>query len=176
MWERAKKTERARELLEAAVSRLPAYAHAAVHLAAMEPYARGIELLTPIASRSDDPEVAAALADLLRKKGDTGAADETLAKAKARYEAVVAAHPEAYADHAARFWLNAGGDPKKALSLAKKNLEVRKTEESYDLALVTTLSAGAQADACAAAKDGAKLAYMSDLFRRTAADVAAKCP
>lgn len=176
MWERAQRPARAKELYAAAVSRLPSYAHAAAHLAAMEPYARGIELLAPIVAQADDPEPLSVLADLLRKKGDAALADEALAKAKARYEELVAAHPEAYADHAARFWLNAGGDPKKALSLAKKNLEVRKTEAAFDLALMTALSAGSKPDACAAAKGGLALPYLTDLFRRTAEHVTAECP
>lgn len=175
MWERAQRPERARELLSAAVSRFPAYAHAAAHLAAMEPYARGVELLTPITERSDDPEPLSVLADVLRKKGDTAAADAALAKAKARYDELIAAHPAAYADHAARFWLNLGGDPAKALSLAKKNLDVRKTDEAFDLVLTTALAAGSQADACSAAKEGAKLPYAPPLFRQAASEVATKC-
>lgn len=179
MWERAASPEgasRARELFAAAVERLPAYAHAAAHLAAMSPYARGIELLRPIAEQADDPEYAAALSMILRRKGDAAEADALLTTAKARYDALTAAHPEAFADHAARFWLNAGGDRQKALALAKKNVEVRKTEAAYDLLLVTALAASSKEEACAAARDGAKLPYASDLFRRTAADVTKTCP
>ena len=60
--------------------------------------------------------------------------------------------------------------------MAKKNLEVRKTEEAYDLVLMAALAAGSNADACVAAMEGMKLVYSSELFRRTAAEVAAKCP
>jgi hypothetical protein len=179
MWERAASPEgasRARELFAAAVERLPAHAHAAAHLAAMSPYAQGIELLRPIAAQADDPEYAAALSVILRRKGDAAEADALLTAAKARYDALTAAHPEAFADHAARFWLNAGGDRQKALALAKKNVEVRKTEAAYDLLLVTALAASSKEEACAAAREGAKLLYASELFRRTAADVTKTCP
>ena len=37
----------------------------------------------------------------------------------------MANHPEAFADHAAEFWLVAGADPDKALRLAKMNAEIR---------------------------------------------------
>jgi hypothetical protein len=179
MWERASSPEgaaRARELFEAAVERLPAYAHAAAHLAAMSPYARGIELLRPIVEQADDPEYGAALSELLRRKGDAAEADALLTTAKARYDALTATHPEAFADHAARFWLNAGGDRQKALALAKKNVEVRKTEAAYDLLLMTALAASSKEEACAAAREGAKLPYASELFRRTAAGVTKTCP
>ena len=46
-------------------------------------------------------------------------------KAAARYDELMALHPEAFADHAAEFWLEAGADPSRALRLARKNLEVR---------------------------------------------------
>ena len=46
---------------------------------------------------------------------------------------LIARHPEAFADHAAEFWLAAGADPDKALQLAKMNLEVRNTPRARDL-------------------------------------------
>jgi hypothetical protein len=46
---------------------------------------------------------------------------------------LVAAHPEAFADHAAEFWLAAGADPMKALRLARINSGVRQTPRARDL-------------------------------------------
>jgi hypothetical protein len=47
----------------------------------------------------------------------------------------MARHPEAYADHAAEFWLTVGGDPRRALRLAQQNLARRPTPRAQ--ALVT---------------------------------------
>ena len=55
------------------------------------------------------------------------------ARAAARYDELVARHPEAFADHAAEFWLAAGADPHRALSLASRNLEVRQTPRAHEL-------------------------------------------
>jgi hypothetical protein len=53
--------------------------------------------------------------------------------AAARHDELIARHPEAFADHAAEFWLAAGADPDKALRLARKNLEVRHTPRARAL-------------------------------------------
>lgn len=50
-----------------------------------------------------------------------------------RYDELIASHPEAFADHAAEFWLAAGADPDKALRLARLNVEVRNTPRARDL-------------------------------------------
>ncbi|MCK6587908.1 MAG: hypothetical protein L6Q76_10020, partial [Polyangiaceae bacterium] len=164
MWERAGEGARARELFNAAVERLPAYAHAVAHLAATEPYARAIELLRPVVDRSDNPEYAAQLAEVYRRRGETGEAD-----------ALMKVFPEAFADHAARFWLGAGGDRAKALDLAKRNAANRKTEAALDLLLSAALAAGSEESACEAARAGIALPYASSMFRSMASSVAAKC-
>jgi hypothetical protein len=46
---------------------------------------------------------------------------------------LLAKHPEAFADHAAEFWLAAGADPDKGLRLAKMNLEIRNTPRARRL-------------------------------------------
>ncbi len=157
MWQRAGRLPRARELLEAAVARLPAYAPAASHLAgvldATGERARAVALLRPIADASDDPEYAGQLADLLRSDGKTAEASALRARAAARYDELLARHPEAFADHAARFFL-AGGDAKRALALAEKNLAARKSPDAFSLAIEAALAAADPARACSAA-DGA---------------------
>ena len=50
-----------------------------------------------------------------------------------RYDELTAAHPEAFADHAAEFWLGAGNDPPKGLRFAEFNLRVRKSPRAYGL-------------------------------------------
>ena len=67
---------------------------------------------------------------------EVGRVEEALewrARAAARYEELVARHLEAFADHAAEFWLEAGTDPQQALRLARKNVEVRQTPRAYQL-------------------------------------------
>ena len=54
-------------------------------------------------------------------------------RAAARYDELIASHPEAFADHAAEFWLAAGADQDKALGLAKMNVEVRNTPSARRL-------------------------------------------
>ncbi|WP_459181366.1 hypothetical protein [Streptomyces sp.] len=49
------------------------------------------------------------------------------AQAAARYDELLTRHPEAYADHAEEFWLTVGGDPERALRLARQNLMLRPT-------------------------------------------------
>jgi tetratricopeptide (TPR) repeat protein len=115
---------RARELLEEAHRRVPYDASVASHLAALSDRDTAVKLLRQIVAVSDDPEHLAALADR------TG--DATLRQnAAARYEQLLARHPAAFADHAARFYL--ASDPRRALALAERNLATRRTAESLDL-------------------------------------------
>ena len=67
------------------------------------------------------------------KAGRVAEARQWRAQAAARYDELLARHPEAFADHAAEFWLQAGADPDRALSLATRNLEVRPTPRAHEL-------------------------------------------
>src|SRR5262249_27213135 len=90
----------------------------------------------------DDPDYAAQLARIL---GEMGCSEESAAWRRAaagRYDDLIAAHPAAFADHAAEFWLGAGNDPLKGLRLAEFNLRVRQTPRAYDL-LAQALEANA---------------------------------
>jgi tetratricopeptide (TPR) repeat protein len=138
MWEKKGKPSRARSLYEHAYARLPVYAHVASHLASLESNSRAIERLRPIVARSDDPEYRAELGTLLRERGENGdlaAGNELVAEARARYEALMIAHPEAFADHAARFFLGSGAEPAKALAFAQQNLALRRTSDSVALVM-----------------------------------------
>lgn len=54
-------------------------------------------------------------------------------RAAMRYGELIARHPAAFADHAAEFWLGVGGDPRRALGLARLNAEARRTPHAADL-------------------------------------------
>jgi tetratricopeptide (TPR) repeat protein len=173
MWERAGQRERAKAFFAAAHDRLPVYAHAASHLAQLEAPARALELLAPLLQSSDDPEFELLLARRLQDSGRQAEAEPHLARVRARYDELVKQHPAAFADHAGWFWLDEGKDPKKALALAKQNLEVRKTSKAYELALLASIAAGSREDGCALADEATKLPNGSEMLRRVASNA---CP
>lgn len=137
MWMTHGDIHRARAWFVEACRLLPCYAPANGHLAEVEA-ALGetdiaINRLRQLAEYSDDPDYAAALARILANVGRAQEAATCRTAAAARYEELVSTHCEAFADHAASFWLEAGGDPIQALSLAKSNLEVRRTARAIEL-------------------------------------------
>ena len=143
-----------------AVARLPEFAAAQGHLAALEAAtgkpAQAVARLRGL-TRSSDPEFLGQLAALL-PPAEAAPMVRTVA---ARFDVLLASHPEAYADHAARFWLGPGGDAKKALALAQKNLLVRQTAEAYELALEAALASKDQVALCPLAEAADKLAASS---------------
>lgn len=151
MWQKEGRLARARQLFAAAHERLPADVGVAGHLAGMYSATgdrpRAIALLRKVLLTADDPEYLGQLSQLLREDGDTKEADELRTRAATRYEALLKLHPAAYAEHAARFYLGPGADPKKALPLVKLNLERRKTPDAYMLALEAGPAAGEPAAA-----------------------------
>ncbi|MFZ0706919.1 MAG: tetratricopeptide repeat protein [Candidatus Korobacteraceae bacterium] len=137
MWMNDGRLDDARRSFEAAWQRVPAYAQAQGHLAEVEAEFgetdSAISRLHSLAESSDDPDYAAQLARIL---ADVGHESESLIwrrRAAARYDQLVATHPEAFADHAAEFWLAAGAEPSKALRFAKMNVEVRNTPHARGL-------------------------------------------
>jgi tetratricopeptide (TPR) repeat protein len=128
---------RARRWCDAAVWRIPAYVPAQGHLAEIEAAlgetAAAIARLRPLASASDDPDYATQLARILGAAGHTEEAQGWRGKAEARYDELLARHPDAFADHAAEFWLEVGGDPDRALRLAQQNLSLRQTPRARAL-------------------------------------------
>jgi hypothetical protein len=155
---------------------LPGYAHAAVHLAGLETPPEALAILEPLVGKTDDPEVDAGDADALRRLGRAEDAKAPIARAKSRYDELVKAHPLAFADHAALFYLGLGQDPPRALALARQNADNRPTEPALDLLLSATLLAGSHDDACAAAARGAALRYATPTFLATVAATRASCP
>ena len=166
---------RAKNIFAEANRILPTFAHATVHLAALETPENAVAILTPLLDATDDPDVLAAMADALRRSGKTNDATAMQARATARYEELLAKYPEAFADHAAAFFLGPNGDVKRALTLAQINEKIRKTEPAIELLLTPAMASNNHDATCAAAKDGAGLAYSSTGFRANIAPLLAGC-
>ncbi len=134
--EQAGQTARARDLFAEAHRRMPGYLEAIVHLAeAMSATGQDPRVLIT-AALADNPHP-----DLLALAGKT-------AEAKVAWERYVTALPEAFSDHAARFYLGAGADPSRALVLAQANLENRTTPEARSLVVEAALAANDPVRAC----------------------------
>ena len=88
---------------------------------------------------SDDPDYAATLAGVLRSAGRPQEAEQWRVTAAARYHELVARHPEAFAHHAADFWLTVGGDRSGGLRLLELDRASR-------CATATPLDRAARAD------------------------------
>jgi len=131
MWMREGDFDRARDQLTAARRYVAAYVPAQGHLAEVEAELGDAEsavaLLYPLATTSDDPDYAGQLARILADAGSTEESRYWRQHAAQRYDELIALHPQAFADHAADFWLGAGAEPEKALRLARMNFTIRKT-------------------------------------------------
>ena len=128
--------DRAAQWYRTAIGYLPCYVKARVHLAEIyldrERVTEAMVLLAP-ALESGDPEVPWRLADIAQAAGDVGEAALHLAAAHAGFEALLAKHPLAFADHGAEFYLGSGDDPARALALAQLNLANRPTARAFEL-------------------------------------------
>ncbi len=82
-----------------------------------------LALITPLLEISDDPEYRATYAEILAARGEREAAAREAERAAAAYESLLARRPEAYADHAAAFFMGIGNRPQLALELAGEELE-----------------------------------------------------
>ena len=137
MWMNDGRLDDARRSFEAAWRRVPAYAQAQGHLAEVEAELgeidSAISRLHSLAESSDDPDYAGQLARILGDFGHESESPIWRRRAAARYDELIASHPEAFADHAAEFWLAAGADPDKAFRFAKMNVEVRNTPHARRL-------------------------------------------
>jgi len=173
--ERAGRASAARELYQAAHDRLPQYApatgHLAAALAAAGDRAGAIALLRPLVQVSDDPEYRAQLGVLL---GDEEGA-KLITSARVRYRALVKRHPEAFADHAARFWMGAGGDRALALALARRNLQARRTSDAAQLVIEAALALKREAEACSAAESALALPHVTAGLHYRAGEAFARC-
>lgn len=129
-----------------ALRRVPDYAAAGIHLAEIE-LARGDEAaaearLVRVVIHTDEPEALALLGELHRRQGLAERGQDEINGARRRYEALLARHPQAFADHAAEFYLGAGRDPQRAWAWAQANLRERPTRRAYQLAIRAAEAAG----------------------------------
>ena len=131
MWMDEDRLDDARRSFDAARCLVPDYAQAQGHLAEVEAELGEIDSavasLRSLAASSDDPDYAAQLARILADVGRDDESRHWRRLAAERYDELLVRHLEAFADHAAEFYLAAGADPDKALRLARINLEVRNT-------------------------------------------------
>ena len=131
------KLERAEEIFAQLEVILPEHVPGRGHRAEVA-FARGdleiaAALIAPLVHLSDDPEYRATHAEILAARGDeTGAAREA-ALAASGYVRLIARRPEAYADHAAAFFMGIGNWPWLAFELASMNFRLRDTPRSRDL-------------------------------------------
>ena len=123
MWMNNGRLDDAKIYFAAARRYVPQYAPAQGHLAEVEAQLGDTEFainrLFPLARYSEDPDYAAQLSRIL---GEAGRSDEARVWSRLAgtiYDELVGRHPEAFADHAAEFWLDAGGDPTKALPVGE---------------------------------------------------------
>lgn len=89
-------------------------------------------LIMPLLETSDDPEYRATYAEILAARSDSKAASEAQ-RASAAYDRLLARRPEAYADHAAAFFMGVGKRAERAVKLALANRLLRDTPRSRHL-------------------------------------------
>ncbi len=92
-----------------------------------------VALIAPLVDASDDPEYRATYAEILAARGQRDAARREAERAAADYEQLLARRPEAYADHAAAFFMGIGDRPALAVELAATNWQLRDTPRSRRL-------------------------------------------
>jgi len=150
--ERRGKLSRARELFEAALERVPGYAPTASHLAGALPSMgqrqQAATVLEALIKTSDDPEFVGQLAVLLRDEGRKQEAEVLFNRAESAYEKLLSKMPDAFGEHAARFYLARGHRADRALALARANLSGRPTPQAFGLAIDASVAAGDPREAC----------------------------
>lgn len=180
VWMREEQYAKARELLSSAHRRLPQHVQARGHLAEVEAALGNVDaavaLLQPLAETSEDPDFAAQLARILIEAGRADAAAPWRTRAAARYDELMARHPEAYADHAAEFWLAAGNEPARALAYAERNLTLRPTVRAWELVLRAARATDDEDRACAAANGARAAGYLYASARTVVDDALTDCP
>jgi tetratricopeptide (TPR) repeat protein len=158
-WGRAYELEgsmsEARDLYKLAYDRFPRYAEAAGHyagtLAATGQRPKAIEVLRELITKTDHPEYTGQLAELEAAAGNAEAATKLVETTRAGWERWLTPFPEAFADHAARFYLGPGANPSRAHELAGINTSVRRTPASLTLLIEAALAAEDPEAACNAA-------------------------
>lgn len=142
-----------------AIDYLPCYVRARVHLAEILLRDRQTEharaLLTPVIT-SGDPEVLWRMADVQQASGNAAEAEQLMRRARSKFEALLARHVLAFADHACEFYCGRGGDPARALELARLNLANRPTLRAFEQTRAAAVAAGEDCFAAALIAEASK--------------------
>jgi tetratricopeptide (TPR) repeat protein len=152
MWaEQGGDQARAEEMYKQALTYLPEFVTANIHMAEIE-VARGnsesaMRRLEDVVQSTNEPEALALLGVLHMRRGDAARGASEIAQAKRRYEWLLARHPLAFADHAAEFYLGPGADPERAWKLAQQNLANRQTDRAAALAIKAAEASGRHREA-----------------------------
>ena len=136
----------ARAFYQEAHARLPGYVEANAHLAQTSMLTNDTAGAKRVVTEALASDRSPALLELAAQLG-IGAVED----ARKEWERYLAALPKAFSDHAARFYLGVGKDPKRALTLAQANLANRDVPEARELVVQAALAAGDTAAACDAA-------------------------
>jgi len=152
MWaEQGGDKRRGRRLYAEALRLVPEFVVANVHMAELEAEAgelpAAIARLQRVADRSNDPEAMALLGSLHVKTGETQRGRDEIFAARQRFDALLARHPRAYADHAAEFFLGAGDDAERAFFWARLTLTERGTRRAHQLAIRAAEATGRHGEA-----------------------------
>ena len=156
MWtEQGKDSVRGAALYAQALTYLPEFVTASIHLAEIES-ARGeltsaMSRLERVVAASDEPEALALLGSLHVRTGDPVRGWHEISLARQRFESLLDRHPLAFADHAAEFYLGPGADAQRAWMLARQNLANRETDRALALAIRAARAAGHDREGCALA-------------------------
>lgn len=144
----------ARVFLAAALARLPRYYLAAEHLAECEAELGELEAARKrylaVIEQTGNPEFLAALAEVEARLGNARAARAARGAADAGYRRLLARWPDAYAQHAADFYLD-NGQVDQAHALALSNIGLRQDIGSLILLAQTAAASGDIALACQSA-------------------------
>ena len=154
MWaEQGGNAARGRRMYAEALRLVPEFVVANIHMAELEAeageVAAAIARLQRVVDQATEPEALALLGALHVNAGETQRGRDEIGAARRRFDALLARHPRAYADHAAEFFLGAGGDAERARFWARLNLAERGTRRAHQLAIRAAEAAGRPDEAMA---------------------------
>ena len=112
---------------------VPGRGHRAEVALAQGQFDRALALIAPLLDIADDPEYRATYAEILAARREAEAAASEAGRAAKEYDRLLARRPEAYADHAAAFFMGIGNQPQRAVELASENWKLRDTPRSRKL-------------------------------------------
>ena len=150
----------ARHFFQTAHERLPRHFLATEHLAETELLLGNLQsaeqLYLQVSEQTQNPQFYAQLAKVQALQGHDAASQQSLVRAAAGYDKLLAQYPKIIGDHAVKFYLeqNQGG---RALLIAQDVVQNRQNIESWILLARTALVVDDQAEACRAWSAAIKL-------------------